>query len=80
MSLHTLTQLLLWCTILNYAVLLLWFFLYAQPHDWMYQLLNRWFRLPPTDIDRINLLGISFYKISIILFNVMPLIACYIIG
>ena len=80
MSLHTLTQLLLWCSILNYVVLLIWFFLYTQPHQWMYRLLNRWFRLPAEDIDRINLMGISFYKIGIILFNLMPLIACYIVG
>lgn len=80
MNLHTLTTILLWCSILNYFILLIWFLLYALPHKWMYRLLGRWFSLPANDIDRINLTCMALYKIGIILFNLVPLIACYIVS
>ena len=35
---------LLWCTILNYLVLLLWFVAFSLAHDWMFKLHGRWFR------------------------------------
>ena len=28
---------LLWCTIINYGILLAWFLFFALTHDWMYR-------------------------------------------
>ena len=69
---------LLWCTIINYAVLLIWvlFFMFAK--NWMRQIHARWFKLNNEQFDAIHYGGIAFYKIIIFMFNLTPLIALYI--
>ncbi len=80
MSLETLRGVLLWCTIINYAVLLTWFLLYVLPHAWLYRLWSRWFRLTAEQFDAVNFGGIVLYKLGVILFNLVPLLALYIVG
>jgi hypothetical protein len=38
MSLETARTALLWCAVINYGVLVVWFLLYAQPHEWLYRI------------------------------------------
>jgi hypothetical protein len=71
---------LLWCTVINYAVLLLWVLLYVLPHGWLYRLWGRWFRLTPEQFDILNMAGIVLYKLGIILFNLAPFVALHIVG
>jgi hypothetical protein len=66
---------LLWCTLINYAILLTWFLLYMLPHQWLYRLWGRWFRLTAEQFDILNMAGISLYKLGILLFNLVPFIA-----
>jgi hypothetical protein len=73
-------SLLLWCTIINYAILLLWFLIFALAREWMRNLHGRWFRLPPEQFDAVHYLGMSIYKLGILLLNLVPLIALYIIA
>jgi len=46
----------------------------------MYRIAGAWFHLPPEQFDAINFAGILFYKVAIILFNIVPCIALYIAG
>ena len=39
-----------------------------------------WFHLSVEQFDAINFAGILFYKIAIVLFNIVPCIALYIVG
>jgi hypothetical protein len=67
----------LWCTVINYGLLLLWFLLYALPHPWLHHLWSRWFRLTAEQFDALNFAGIVIYKIGILLFNLVPyLVLC----
>ena len=66
---------LLWCTGLNYAVLLVWFGVFVFAHEWMYRIHGRWFKLPLESFDAIHYAGLAVYKIGIILLNLVPLIA-----
>ncbi|MEO8144944.1 MAG: DUF6868 family protein [Betaproteobacteria bacterium] len=68
---------LLWCTGLNYAVLLVWFGVIALAHDWLYRLHSRWFKLRVETFDAVHYAGLSIYKIGIILLNLIPLAAIY---
>jgi hypothetical protein len=68
---------LLWCVGINYGVLLVWFGVFVYAHDWMYRLHTRWFKLSVENFDALHYLGISIYKIGIILLNLVPLIALY---
>jgi hypothetical protein len=68
-------DILLWCTGLNYAVLLVWFGVFVFAHEWMYRIHGRWFKLPLESFDAIHYAGLAVYKIGIILLNLVPLIA-----
>jgi hypothetical protein len=66
---------LLWCTVLNYVVLLLWFVAFSLAHDWMFRLHGRWFRLTTAQFDAIHYAGMAVYKVGIMLLNLVPLVA-----
>ena len=68
-------DILLWCTGLNYAVLLVWFGVFVFAHEWMYRIHGRWFKFPVESFDAIHYAGLAVYKIGIILLNLVPLIA-----
>ena len=72
-------QFLLWCTILNYLVLFLWFVVFSLAHDWMFKLHGRWFRLTPAQFDALHYGGMTIYKVGILLLNLVPLVALSIV-
>ncbi|MGO9466381.1 MAG: DUF6868 family protein [Isosphaeraceae bacterium] len=80
MSIETARGFFLWCAVINYAILLLWVVPLLFWRDGVYRLWGRWFRLSPEQFDMVNISGISLYKLGIILFNLVPCIALYIVG
>ena len=80
MSIEVVRNALLWCTVINCALLVVWCLLYALPHEWLYLLLGRWFRLTAEQFDAISFAGIVFYKLGILLFNLVPYLALRIGG
>ena len=70
-------EVLFWCLGVNYSVMLVWFGVFVYAHDWMYRLHARWFKLPVETFDAIHYAGLAIYKIGVILFNLVPLIALY---
>lgn len=80
MGLDVLRNFFLWCTVINYLVLIVWALLILLPHQWMYRLWSKWFHLPVEQINAINFAGLAVYKLGIILFNLVPYIALQIVG
>jgi len=78
MTVHELQSVLVWCLILNYALLILWFAVFVLAHDWIYRMHTRWFKLSPEAFDAANYLGMAIYKIGVILFVLIPFIALWI--
>src|SRR5262249_46922933 len=74
MSIETARGFFLWCSVINYPLLVLWFLLAVFWRDGLYRLWSRWFRLTPEQFDALNVGGIWLSKILILLFNVVPLI------
>ena len=70
----------LWCGVINYGLLLIWFLFFVRAHAWLYRITGRWFRLSVEQFDALNYLGIAVYKIGIILLNLVPYVALRIIG
>jgi hypothetical protein len=68
---------LLWCVVINYALLLIWAGIFIYAHDWMYRIHTHWFKLSLETFDAMNLAGITIYKLGIILLNLAPLAALY---
>ena len=77
MSSETLRHFLINSLLINYGILLLWFLIFTVAHDWMQRLHGRWFRLSQASFDAINYAGMAAYKIGILLFNLVPLIALW---
>lgn len=80
MSIHEIRQLLIWCTIINYGILLLWFLMFTCIGNWFYRFQNRWFPLSRETFTVVHYCGIGLYKLAIFIFNLIPLIALLILG
>lgn len=79
MNTSEIKELLLLCLGINYGVLLVWFGVFVFAHDWMYRLHTRWFKLSLETFDSLHYAGLSIYKIGVLLFNLVPLIALYLL-
>jgi hypothetical protein len=80
MSIELTRNFLLWCTVINYGILLVWFLVFARAHDWMRRFHGRWFRLSDEQFDALHYVGMSIYKIGILLLNLVPFLVLRIIG
>ena len=74
MSIERVRKALLWCTVINYGVLLVWFLVFMLAHDWMYGLHGLWFHLSREQFDALHYGGMALYKIGILLLNLVPYI------
>ena len=79
MTTNEIKHVLLWCLGLNYAILFIWFGSFIFAHDWMYRMHGRWFKLSVETFDAIHYGGLSVFKIGIILLNLVPLVAFYVV-
>lgn len=61
-----------WCALLNYAILSIWFLAIVCAHDRLYRLHSVWFRLSESQFDLIHYGGMTFYKLTVLVFNVVP--------
>ena len=77
MATNEIKGVLLWCAGINYAVMLVWFGAFVYAHDWMYRLHTRWFKIPVETFDALHYLGLSVYKIGVVLLNLVPLVALW---
>jgi hypothetical protein len=79
MNVETLRNALLWCTVINYAMLILWAALtLLAPGLVRWQ--GRLVRLSAEQAHAINYAGILLYKMGIFLFNLVPCIALWIVA
>lgn len=75
MDIAQLHAFLVWCAAINYGILLVWFLAFTLAHDAIHRLHSRWFRLSPETFDALNYAGVAVYKIGIMLFVLVPLLA-----
>ena len=75
MNIAQLTDFLLYCTLINYVILLIWFFAFIFAKNWMKKLHRQWFNLSDQNFDAIHYSAMAVYKIGILLLNLVPLIA-----
>jgi len=75
MNRDTARKILFWCGVINYGVLLVWFLVFIFAHDWIYLLHSRWFHLPAEQFDMLHYVGMSIFKIGVLLLNVAPYFA-----
>lgn len=59
---------------------MIWFLAIIFARDWIKQVHGKWFNLSDETFDAIHYGGMAIYKIGILLFNLVPLIAIYFMG
>ena len=79
-SLELVRRVFLWCTVINCAMLVGWFLLYALPHEWLTRIWAKWFHLTAEQFDTINFAGIVFYEVAILVLNLVPYLALSIVA
>ena len=79
MTVYLVRDALLWCTVINFGLLLFGVLLFMLAHDWIYRLHGRLFRVSVEQFDCIFYALIALYKVGIILFNLVPYIALRIV-
>lgn len=80
MSLEALRDVFMWCSIINYGILLVWFLVFAFAHDWVYALHGKWFKLRREQFDAVHYAGMAGFKLLILIFNLVPWISLSIVG
>lgn len=68
------------CTLLNYAILIIWFAVFTLSYDWVYRVHTSWFPMSKENYDVANYLAMAVYKILVLVLNVIPYIALSIMG
>lgn len=71
---------LLWCAVMNMAVLLCWAGIFIFRKDFVYRQHSRWFRLSPEQFDALHYGGMAFYKLLILFFNIVPLLVIWMLS
>ena len=79
MDIEQLQHFLFWCTLINFGVLLWWAAFYLFAHDFVYRVHSRFFVISRVQFDAIHYAGMAFYKLSIVLFNLVPFIVLHIL-
>ena len=80
MSIEFIRHVLLWSTVINYGILLMWFFVFMSAHGWLQHFHGRWFRLSDGQFDALHYGAMAVYKIGVLLFNLTPWLALSILG
>lgn len=69
-----------WCTVFDYAFLLVWYVGFVLAHDVVYRLHRRWFALTEERFDAIHYAGMAIFKVGTVLFALVPWLALCLAG
>jgi len=79
MDIQTLTSFFMWCTIINVCFLIFLALIYLVAPNLVYRLQSRWIPISRETFDVIFYSFIGFFKVVVLVFNVVPWIALVII-
>ncbi|MGB2866560.1 MAG: DUF6868 family protein [Sedimentisphaerales bacterium] len=80
MDIITVKTFFMWCTIINGALLVLSFLICAFAGDWIYGIHSKWFPISRETFHVAIYSFLALYKIFVLVFNLVPYIACVIAG
>ena len=72
MTIDIVVQVLAWCALINYAVLVLWFLFVVAVPGLVYKLHSRLFKLSEQAFYTTHYAGIGLYKLLIFIFLLVP--------
>jgi hypothetical protein len=75
MTAELVRDVLAWSSVINLGLLLLWALWFMLGHDFIYRTHSKWFSLSEDRFDAIHYASMGFYKICILMFNIVPYLA-----
>ena len=72
MTLETIRVFLGWCSVMNFALLLLWFLGIVVAGDWIYRFHSKFFRLSVEEFHSTHYRMMGYFKLTVIILNVVP--------
>lgn len=70
----------LWMTIINFGILSLYFILFLSCRGFIYRMHKKWFKMKEEKISSSLYKTLAFYKILVIVFNLVPYIVLKIVA
>ena len=80
MDTETLTRFLMWCTIINGALFVVWASVSITARDLVYRMQSHWFPMPRETFIVVFYSVLGLFKIVFLVFNVGPFVALLIVG
>ena len=80
MDIQTLTSFFMWCTIINFGFLLFLALVFMLAPDLTYKIQSRFIPISRETFNTVFYSFIGFFKVVVLVFNVVPWIALLIIG
>ena len=69
-----------WCCLINLGILLFWWALFVSASDAIYALHRLWCPLSRQTFDTVHYCAMAFFKLSVLLLNVVPYAALCLMG
>ncbi len=80
MDIDAVTEVFMWCTIINGAMLVLWVAVCLLASNWMYRIHSKLFPMPRETHSVLIYAFLGLFKIAFLIFNVVPYVALEIVG
>jgi len=80
MTIDQIRDALMWCTIINFGMLLVPALVLIFARDWVCGMHSRWYGIPVESCKVVFYSAIVFFKTLVIVFNLVPYIALVIVG
>ena len=69
-----------WCGIMNLIILVIWFLMILMADEFIYRIHSRFFKVTRKRFDAIHYQGMMFFKVFVLMFNIVPYMALRIVG
>ena len=80
MDRYDLKEMLMWCTIINFALMIFWFVLCISAPELVYRAQRRWFPISRETFTIVMYCFLGVYKIFFLMFNLVPYVALLLVG
>jgi len=69
----------LWCTLINWGMLLWWYLFLIFAHGWVYKMHSKFIKITEEEFNVIHYKGMLYFKVLIFVFNLAPYVALLIV-
>jgi hypothetical protein len=79
MTIETLHNMLQWSTLISIIIMVIWFLMITFARGFLFRLYGSKLKISMEQFDVIHYTAVTFFKILIVVFQIAPLLALYII-